>query len=111
MAKVISIYTRKPLDWQTWLLNKSQQPEVKEAQIRMMQNDVWSIFLDLVASENPEQAFEVLKSRIETRRHLNYWLGQIGHRQDVRLGLGKDFHTYMKAVSSCLWQRSNGLRS
>jgi hypothetical protein len=91
MAKVISIFSRQQVDWSAWLLTKSQCRKTKESTIKMTQHEVWSIFLNLIAAENPGQAFEFLKSKMKSRRHVTYWLGQIGHRQDVRLGAGKEF--------------------
>jgi hypothetical protein len=109
MAKVISIFSRQPINWSTWLLKKRPCRETKESRIKMTQHEVWAIFLNLIAAESPGQAFEFLKSEMKTRRHVTYWLGQIGHRQDARLGAGKDFLDYMRAVSNSLWCRSAGL--
>jgi hypothetical protein len=72
----------------------------------MTQSEAWSIFQATVAAESPERAYEVLAGALKSRRELRCWLGQIGHRQDTRLGEGKSFDEYVKAVSVSLWRRA-----
>ncbi len=51
-----------------------------------------------MTSAATEEAVQSVMTAMESRRHFSHWLGQIGHRQDVRLGKGKDFSGYIKAV-------------
>lgn len=74
----------------------------------MTQSEAWSIFQAVAAAESPEQAHEVLVEALKSRRELRCWLGQIGHRQDTRLGEGKSFDEYLEAVSMSLWRRAKG---
>ncbi len=84
MNKLFLITTKKPPDWESWNSLKGGKKR-DEARITMTQAEALAILEDIVAAGNAEDARAVLVSNMSSRRYLTYWLGQIGHRQDVRL--------------------------
>lgn len=71
----------------------------------MIQAEARSILDAVMGAESMEQACEILKSRLPDRKHLTYWLGQIGRRKDARLGRNLDFRRYINAVVEQLRSR------
>jgi len=90
--------TKKPPTWQEWQEEMKSQKEAIRASISMIQAEARSILEAVTDAETTEQACEILKTRLPDRRHVTYWLGQIGRRGHVRLGQGKDFLAYITAV-------------
>jgi len=72
----------------------------------MSQRKVWTLFLDIAEAEDPDRACEILARAITTRSRLTFWLGQIGHRRDFRLGFGEDLQGFIRAVACKLWARA-----
>lgn len=72
----------------------------------MTQRAVWTLFLDIAEAEDPDRACEILTRAITTRSRLTFWLGQIGHRRDFRLGYGEDLNGFIRAVACKLWARA-----
>jgi hypothetical protein len=77
----------------------------------MTQEQAWRIFNLVATFQSPEETYENLILELPTRRHLTYWLGQIGHKFDVKLGRGRDFEDFLKIVANRLWIRSQELNS
>jgi hypothetical protein len=103
-GKLILLQTRKPLNWQEWNEMKSRKQAIKEA-ITMIQAEARSILDAVMGAESMDQASEILKSHLPDRKHLTYWLGQIGRRKDARLGRNLDFCRYVNAVVENLRSR------
>lgn len=103
-GKLILMSTKKPPNWQEWNEMKSRKQVVRES-ITMIQAEARSILDAVMGAESMEQACEILKSRLPDRKHLTYWLGQIGRRKDARLGRNLDFRRYINAVVEHLRSR------
>jgi len=104
MNKLVLITTRRPPDWESWnSLKGGKKPD--KARIMMTQAQAMAILEDIAAASNAEDACDLLQSRLSSRKHLSFWLGQIGHRQDVRLGKGREFPEYIKAVVESIRNR------
>ncbi len=96
-GKLILMATKKPPNWQEWNEMKTRKQAIKES-ITMIQTEAKSIFDDVMGAESDLNACEILKARLPDRRHLTYWLGQIGRRKDARLGRNLDYRRYVIAV-------------
>jgi hypothetical protein len=72
----------------------------------MTQEQAWKIFNSVAVFQSPKETYENLLPELPTRRHLTYWLAQIGHKFDVRLGRGRDFEGFLWEVANRLWERS-----
>ena len=103
-GKLILLQTRKPPDWQEWNQMKSRREDIKE-RISMIQDEARSILDSVMVAETDLQACEILKAQLPDRKHLTYWLGQIGRRKDARLGRNLDFRRYINAVVENLRSR------
>ncbi len=97
MSKVRLISTGQSPTWESWRELKGRQIPDK-ARTTMTQQEALAIFQEMIASPSIDDAVQFLKSTLRSRRAFSAWLGQIGHRQDVRLGKGKGFTSYIKAV-------------
>ena len=104
MNKLFLITTKKPPDWESWNSLKGGK-KLDEARIIMNQAEALSLFRGVIKAESLEDASDLLQSRLPSREHLSYWLGQIGHRQDVRLGKVREFSEYIKAVVGSIRNR------
>jgi hypothetical protein len=100
-SKLILMSTKKPPNWQEWNELKSEKQVIKEA-ITMIQAEARSILDSVMGAESTEQACEILKKKLPDRKHLTYWLGQIGRRADARLGKNLDYRRYINAVAEHL---------
>ena len=89
--------TKKPPTWAEWAELKNRRKTVKE-RITMTQTEVRSILEAVTGAETREQACGILSVMTPNRKLLSYWLGQIGRRQETKLGEGLDFHRYLDAV-------------
>ncbi len=110
MAKVLKI-DRKQLSVGRELVTVQRRSEKRNPRISMSQEDVWKIFNRVSTFHSPEQTYENLILELPTRGHLTHWLGQIGHRFDVKLGRGRDFEDFLKEIANRLWKRSQELSS
>ncbi len=97
MSKVVLISTRRAPDWEAWSDLKSRK-KTERIRITLTQSDALSIFQGVINAGSSEDARNLLQSRLSSRKHLSFWLGQVGHRQDVRLGKGRQFPEYIKTV-------------
>ncbi|MGO9569674.1 MAG: hypothetical protein ACLP5H_19255 [Desulfomonilaceae bacterium] len=104
-GKLILMKTKKPPSWDQWNERKSVA-KTDKTRITMTQTEVLSIFHDVVRATSQEDAYNLLESRMPTRKHLSYWLGQIGHRQDVRLSNRRDFRGYAATIVERLRART-----
>jgi len=77
-----------------------------EDRITMTQEVVWDIFRRVVTADSLEEALRHVAASLPTRRHFTYWLGQIGHRLDVRLGRDRSFADYLGEVLARLREKS-----
>ncbi len=105
MSKVILISTRKAPDWKAWTDLKSRK-KTEKARITMTQTEAQSILRRIIEAESQEDACNFSETRMPSRKHLSFWLGQIAHRQDVRFGSGRDFRGYITAVVERLRSRT-----
>jgi hypothetical protein len=103
-GKLILMKTKNPPNWEEWNEIKSRKQYIKE-RITMIQAEARSILDAVLGSESTEQACEILKTRLPDRKHVTYWLGQIGRRRDVRLGRDLDFDGYIGAVVDRIFNR------
>ena len=106
MGDLISIKSGKPIqrvpNWRSFIKSENR----REERFTMTQKTVRGIFEQVVTANNPDEAFKQLSASLPTGNHLTYWLGQIGHRLDVRLGRDRGFPEYLAEVASSLWKRS-----
>ncbi len=103
-GKLILLATKKPPSWDQWNERKYAEKTINP-RIAMTQTEALSIFQGVIEAEFPEDACNLLVSRTPSRKHLSYWLGQIGRRQDIRLGNGRNFGRYAAAVVGRLRSR------
>jgi hypothetical protein len=87
--------------WSNWKPSEKESSE----HITMTQKDVWKIFNVVRSAKTVEKAIDGLCAHIDNRRHLSYWLGQIGHQGMVKLGRSKSDKHYIKEVAMALWNR------
>lgn len=78
--------------------------------IKMTQSEAWAIYNSLSNLGDHEQAYNKLRAELPTRNHLTHWLGQIGHRLEVKSGKGKDREQFLREIVEKLWKRSRELR-
>ncbi len=60
----------------------------------------------MVTADSLEEALRHVAASLPSRRHFTYWLGQIGHRLDVRLGRDRAFSEYLTEVLARLREKS-----
>jgi len=104
MSKVILLSTKRPPDWTAWADLKTRK-KTERVRITMTQTEALSIFQAVIKAESLKDASDLLQSRLPIRKHLSYWLGQIGCRQDVRFGKGKDVRGCITTVVERLRSR------
>jgi hypothetical protein len=104
-SKLILMSAKKAPNWHEWNEMKSRRQAIKES-ITMIQAEARSILDAVMGAESMEEACEILKTHLPDRKHLTYWLGQIGRRADARLGKNLDYRRYINAVVEHL--RSQG---
>ena len=107
MGDLISIKKRTAIKRAANWRSLASSETMHQDRITMTQEAVWNVFQRVVSADNPEQAIEYLTASLPTRRHLTYWLGQTGHRLDVRLGRNRNFSEYLAEVAARLWERSH----
>ncbi len=78
--------------------------------ITMSQSHAWEILAKLATTKDSESAYDQLLQELPTRSHLTYWLGQIGHRSDVKLGRDQQFEDFLKVMAAKLRVRSQELQ-
>ena len=110
MAKILKI-DRKLESTGRELVTVERRATKTKQRITMTQEQAWQIFNTVATFHSPEETYENLILGLPTRRHLTYWLGQIGHKFDVKLGRGRDFKDFLKVVANRLWIRSQELNS
>jgi hypothetical protein len=103
--KLILMATKKPPTWEQWRELKNPKETVRE-RVTMTQTEATSILEAVTGAETKEQAREIFSVMVPSRKHLTYWLGQIGHRQETKLGEGLDFSRYLDAVVNSLRSRA-----
>lgn len=108
MAKVLRI-DRKQISNGREIITVQRQATKSKPRIKMTQEHAWRIFNLVATFQSPEETYENLLIELPTRRHLTFWLGQVGHRFDVKLGRGRDFNDFLREVSNRLWIRSQEL--
>jgi hypothetical protein len=97
MRKVVLISTKEPPTWESWRELKGRE-NPNRARLTMTQQEALTILQEVLAAPSIDVAVQLLKAKLPTRKAFTYWLGQVGHRQDVRLGKGKGFVSYVRAV-------------
>jgi hypothetical protein len=97
MSKVRLITTKGAPTWESWQDLKGRKMPDK-VRTTMTQREAIAIFQEVIAAPSLDDAVQILKTALPSRKVFTYWLGQIGHRQDARLGKGKGFAGYVKAV-------------
>ena len=110
MAKILKI-DRKLESAGRELVTVERRATKTKQRITMTQEQAWQIFNTVATFHSPEETYENLILGLPTRRHLTYWLGQIGHKFDVKLGRGREFEDFLKVVANRLWIRSQELNS
>ena len=105
MAKVLRI-DRKQISNGREIITVQRQATKNKPRIKMTQEQAWRIFNLVATFQSPEETYENLLIELPTRRHLTFWLGQVGHRFDVTLGRGRDFNDFLREVANRLWIRS-----
>lgn len=110
MAKILKI-DRKLESTGRELVTVERRATKTKQRITMTQEQAWQIFNTVATFHSMEETYENLILGLPTRRHLTYWLGQIGHKFDVKLGRGRDFKDFLKVVANRLWVRSQELNS
>lgn len=104
MSKVTLISTKKTATWESWTeLRSRNDPNMNR--LTMTQSEALAIFQQVVTAGTVEDAVQFLRTTLPTRGVFTYWLGQVGHRQDVRLGKGKGLTAYVRAVVESLCSR------
>jgi hypothetical protein len=105
MAKILRI-DRKLESTGREIVTVERRATKTKLRITMTQEQAWKIFNSVATFHSPEETYENLILGLPTRRHLTYWLGQIGHKFDVKLGRGRGFEDFLREVASRLCERS-----
>ncbi len=106
MGDLISIRKRTAIKRAASWPSLASSETKHEDPISMTQEAVWDIFQRVVTADSLEEALRHVAASLPSRRHFTYWLGQIGHRLEVRLGRDRAFSEYLAAVIARLREKS-----